>query len=167
MLERVSELLYLMAPAYAANMAPPLLARYWKGWNRPISRRWLGAHKTVLGFAAGVLAAIVTAALQRALGWEGSLVDYGGWLPLGAAFGASALAGDALKSFLKRRLHIAPGEPWIPADQLDFVLGALVVAVPWAGLGVQDVALIVALSVAGDIAVNHAAWFLGIRTTRW
>jgi len=28
------QLLYFMAPAYLANMAPPFV-RYWKGWNRP------------------------------------------------------------------------------------------------------------------------------------
>jgi CDP-2,3-bis-(O-geranylgeranyl)-sn-glycerol synthase len=29
-------LLYVMAPAYTANMAPPLV-KFWHGWNRPIS----------------------------------------------------------------------------------------------------------------------------------
>src|SRR2546430_9192871 len=63
MLFRVLQLVYFMAPAYLANMAPPFV-RYWKGWNRPISRRWLGAHKTVLGFAAGVLAATLVTFVQ-------------------------------------------------------------------------------------------------------
>ena len=153
-MQRLADLLYLMAPAYAANMAPPLLARFWKGWNAPVSRRWLGGHKTVLGFAAGLLAAAATGAAQHA--------------PLfGLALGAGALAGDALKSFFKRRLGIAPGAAWFPADQLDFALGALVVAAPWARLGALDIAAILALSVAGHIAVNHAAWFVGIRKTRW
>src|ERR1700687_2831286 len=37
-------LMYLMLPAYLANMAPPF-TRFWRGWNRPISRKWLGEHK--------------------------------------------------------------------------------------------------------------------------
>jgi hypothetical protein len=32
---------------------------------------------------------------------------------------------DSVKSFVKRRVGIAPGAPWIPFDQLDFVIGAL------------------------------------------
>jgi hypothetical protein len=49
--DRLLQLLYLMAPAYLANRAPPFV-RYWNGWNRPISR-WLGEHKTVGGALAG------------------------------------------------------------------------------------------------------------------
>lgn len=48
---RGMQLVYFIAPAYAANMLPPFV-KYWRGWNPPISRRWLGDHKTVLGFGA-------------------------------------------------------------------------------------------------------------------
>ena len=37
-------------------MAPPFV-RSWGGWNPPISRHWLGGHKTVVGFAAGLAGA--------------------------------------------------------------------------------------------------------------
>jgi hypothetical protein len=50
---RALQLVYFMAPAYAANMLPPFGA-HWRGWNPPVSERWLGSHKTVLGFALGV-----------------------------------------------------------------------------------------------------------------
>jgi len=40
---RVTQLLYLMAPVYVANMAPPCV-KFWRGWNRPISERLLGSH---------------------------------------------------------------------------------------------------------------------------
>ena len=73
-LSHLAKLIYLMAPAYTANMAPPFV-RYWTGWNRPISERWLGAHKTVIGFAAGVLAAVLVTYLQSRIAWEGSLVS--------------------------------------------------------------------------------------------
>ena len=163
---KLAQLVYLMAPAYLANMAPPFV-RYWKGGNPPISARWLGAHKTVGGFALGILVAVAAAGLQRAIGWDGSLVSYERWPLIGLALGFGALAGDALKSLVKRRLGIAPGASWIPADQLDFVAGALVFAAPLAGLDALDVALIVAVSFAGDIAVNRLAWRLGIRDAPW
>ena len=112
MLVRVLQLAYFMAPAYVANMAPPFV-RYWKGWNRPISRRWLGTHKTVLGFVLGVVAATLTTFVQWLLAWSGSLVAYEDWPLLGVLFGAGAMAGDSAKSFFKRRLGVEPGRPWI------------------------------------------------------
>ena len=163
---RVAQLLYLMLPVYLANMTPPFV-KYWRGWNRPICERLLGSHKTVIGFASGVLAAVVTAFLQSRIGWSGSLVDYDRWLGLGLACGVGALIGDALKSLIKRRCGIAPGERWVPADQLDFVVGGLVALSPFVSLGVLDVAIIVTVSFLGDLAVNQVSFRLGIRDTAW
>ncbi len=47
------------------------------------------------------------------------------------------------------------------------VLGALIVAAPWARLAAADIDLIVGLSFAGQFAVNHAVYLAGIRDTRW
>jgi len=46
-------------------------------------------------------------------------------------------------------------------------LGALVFAAPWARLGVDDIIAILAVSFVGDIAVNHTAYLLGIRDSKW
>jgi CDP-2,3-bis-(O-geranylgeranyl)-sn-glycerol synthase len=163
---RLPRLLYLMLPAYAANMAPPFV-KYWKGWNAPIAARHLGHHKTVVGFILGVCAAVVVTFVQSRIAWPGALIDYDGWLPLGLRLGIGAMAGDSVKSFAKRRRGIRPGEPWVPFDQLDFVLGALVLLGNDARLSVLDYALILALTGGGHIAVNHVACALGIRDTPW
>jgi CDP-2,3-bis-(O-geranylgeranyl)-sn-glycerol synthase len=163
---RALELLYVMAPAYVATMSAPL-TRYWKGWNRPISARWLGTHKTVIGFAAGLLGALATTFVQHVIGGETRLVDHTRWGDVGLRFGLGAMAGDSAKSFFKRRLGIPPGRPWIPFDQLDFVLGALILVAPRSTLGLGDIALVLALSFGGHIAVNHAAYWLGIRDVKW
>ncbi|MGH7276562.1 MAG: CDP-archaeol synthase [Candidatus Rokuibacteriota bacterium] len=163
---RALQLLYFMAPAYVANMAPPFV-RYWKGWNRPISERRLGSHKTVVGFAVGVLAAVLVAFLQSRLAWNGALVADGGWLDLGVRMGAGAMAGDCVKSFFKRRRGVAPGGTWIPFDQLDFVVGALVLVWLRAALAWGDLAIILVLSFGGHILVNHLGYWLGVRDARW
>ncbi len=166
-MDLLAQLLYFMAPAYLANMAPPFL-KYWKGWNRPISERWLGSHKTVLGVVAGIVVALAAAGVQALIGWQGSLVTYSeAWPLIGLALGGGAMFGDALKSLIKRARGIAPGQRWVPADQLDFVLGSLLFSAPLVSLGWSDIAIIAAVSFAGDIAVNHAAFALGIRDTRW
>lgn len=46
------ELLYLVPPVYAANMAAPFV-RLLPGTPRPIHERWLGAHKTWQGCLPG------------------------------------------------------------------------------------------------------------------
>ena len=163
---RIAELVYLMLPVYLANMAPPFV-RYWRGWNPPISRRWLGDHKTLLGFGFGVLTAVLTTLLQARIDWAGSRVPYSEWPLLGLAFGVGAMGGDSAKSFFKRRLGIPPGASWIPVDQLDFVAGALIFIWPWASITWFDVAVILIFSFIGDIAVNHIAFRLGIRDTKW
>jgi CDP-2,3-bis-(O-geranylgeranyl)-sn-glycerol synthase len=132
-------LIYLMLPVYVANMAPPFV-KYWPGWNRPISRRWLGDHKTVVGFLLGVATATAIAYMQSLIGWRDGLAHYDQWLLLGLACGIGAMGGDALKSLLKRRCGIPPGKPWIPADQLDFVVGGLVVLSFFVTLRPLDVA---------------------------
>jgi CDP-2,3-bis-(O-geranylgeranyl)-sn-glycerol synthase len=165
-LERAAELVYLMAPAYLANMTPPF-ARFWTGWNHPISERWLGSHKTVVGAVAGICVAIVAAMLQSRIDWPGSIVDYNQWPLIGLLLGAGAIGGDLSKSFLKRRIGIPPGGRWIPVDQLDFVFGALVfIALP-AGLSWSDVLMILVISFGGDILVNHVAFALHVRETAW
>jgi CDP-2,3-bis-(O-geranylgeranyl)-sn-glycerol synthase len=162
----VVQLLYFMAPAYLANMAPPFV-RYWRGWNRPISRRWLGEHKTVIGFGIGVLAAITVTFMQSRVAWSGALIAHDQWAALGLRFGVGAMAGDCAKSFAKRRLGIAPGEPWIPWDQVDFALGALALVWGQAALSSADLATILLLTVAAHIFVNHLGYWIGIRDVKW
>jgi CDP-2,3-bis-(O-geranylgeranyl)-sn-glycerol synthase len=165
-LVRALHLVYFMLPAYAANMAPPFL-RFWPGWNPPLSRRWLGAHKTTLGFAAGVLAAVAVTFLQSRAGLDGGVTAYDRWLSLGLRFGAGAMLGDVAKSFAKRRVGIAPGRRWIPFDQLDFAAGALLAVASSARLAAADVLLVLALTFAGHVTVNRLGYLLGIRDTPW
>lgn len=165
-LARLLELAYVMAPAYGANMAPPLM-RFWKGWNRPIHEPWFGAHKTVLGFCVGVAAAVAVAFAQHLVGSPPSRVDDADWLVLGLAFGLGAMVGDTAKSFCKRRLGMAPGARWIPFDQLDFAIGALVATRPWVRLDATDIAFVLAATFVGDLIVNRAAFRLGMKDTPW
>ena len=78
---RILQLMYFMLPAYLANMTPPFV-RFWRGWNRPISRRWLGDHKTVIGFIGGMIVALAVAfcPMHSVSGTPGGSVR--SWMPL-------------------------------------------------------------------------------------
>lgn len=166
LLPRMLQLVYFMLPAYAANMTPPFL-RYWKGWNPPIAERLLGDHKTVLGFASGVGSAVVVTLVQSRIAWEGGLVHSEPWLGLGLRFGIGAMTGDSVKSFVKRRVGIAPGQSWIPFDQVDFVIGALALVGSWAALAWLDYVLIFMLSAGGHVLVTHLGYWLRVRDAKW
>lgn len=165
-LSHILQLTYFMLPAYLANMTPPFV-RFWKGWNRQISRRWLGDHKTVVGFIGGIIVALAVVFLQSRVHWQKDLLPYAQWPLLGLAFGFGAMSGDSLKSFFKRLCKIRPGQPWIPMDQLDFVVGAVLLLSPWAPVTWLDVLTILVISFAGDMAINHLSYALGIRNTQW
>jgi CDP-2,3-bis-(O-geranylgeranyl)-sn-glycerol synthase len=160
------QLLYLMLPVYAANMAPPFV-RYWPGPVRPISERWLGRHKTWLGYAFAIVAATAVAWGQRRLAWTGDLAAGAGWALFGPVLGLAAMLGDSAKSFAKRRLGIAPGARWVPADQLDFVVGGLAALACWVDLGLADIALVLGVTFGGALAVNRIAFVLGIKDVPW
>lgn len=137
--------LWLMLPAYVANMVPVVLAKVFPKWSwpidggraRPDGTRLLGDGKTWRGLIGGTLIAGVLAYLMaRHLRFSDHLTDFGvsatgSWLTpvwIGLAMGLGALVGDAVKSYFKRKSGRARGKPWIGPDQLDFVVGGLLFA---------------------------------------
>ena len=163
---RTLQLLYVMLPVFTANLAAPF-ARHLPGVPRPISERWLGSHKTWRGCGLALLASTAAAWLQSRLRWHGDLVGYDDWFALGALCGAAAMAGDSAKSFVKRRLGIAPGKPWVPADQLDYVVAGLLVLSLWVRFDWTDVAVVLAISFVGSLVVNRLSARIGIKDTPW
>jgi CDP-2,3-bis-(O-geranylgeranyl)-sn-glycerol synthase len=125
--------LYFFLPAYFANMAPELL----KGvpfLGRPVWEKKLGRNKTWRGMVAAVLIGVLVFLLQKWLFqfnffYDISIIDYSGFsLLLGFLLGLGVILGDAVGSFYKRRAGIKPGESWKLWDQLDFVIGGLVLS---------------------------------------
>lgn len=171
----ILQALYFMLPAYLANMAPVLVQ--WISWgNRPLDggMRWrgealFGRHKTLRGLVAGTCMGIATIWLQRALGLTTiELIPYGALAPLpltiiGMCFGAGALLGDLTKSFFKRRLGIHEGKAWIPFDQLDFVVGALLAVSPFFIPSVPHLVVIFAATPFLHLATNVIAYVLGLK----
>ena len=139
--------LWAMLPAYVPNNAAVLA-----GGGRPIdggrtwgNRRVLGDGKTWRGTAVGTtVGALLALALNAAADPAASAlaVDVPTFsyralvaLPLGA------MLGDIGASFLKRRTGRERGAPFPGVDQLDFVVGALLLA-----------------------AIAHPSWFLDVFT---
>ena len=81
--------------------------------------------------------------------------------------GFGALVGDAVKSFLKRRVSIKPGKPFFPWDQIDYTIGSLlfvsIVFVPsW-----QLIITAIIINVVIHIIANHLAYYLKMSKVKW
>jgi len=170
--------LYLMLPAYGANMAP-VLAKSWHFLEMPVdfgvqlrNKPLFGPHKTIRGIGIGIVTALVIAFLQFLV--EGvaffqkiGVVQYEQWWVVGLLLGGGALAGDLIASGIKRQLDKPSGKSWIPFDQLDFVVGALLLLSFVMILSIQLYLTIIIISFLLHIIVNHSAFYLGIRAEKW
>ena len=96
-----------------------------------------------------------------------AVVDYTKWLLLGLLMGSGALIGDAVKSFFKRRLGIAPGAKFIPFDQTDFAIGALAFTMLFFGISWKLFFASILLSFLLHIITNHIAFWLKMRDEKW
>lgn len=169
---------YLMLPAYFANMAPVMvrginLFAFPVDFNKTINNNpVLGRNKTFRGIVFGTVFAVAIAYLQYRLYDAGffrniSFFSYQNWLLFGFLMGFGALIGDLLKSFFKRRLGISPGDKFIPFDQTDFVVGALVFIMPVFDVTLSIFLTSLLLSFMLHILVNHASFYLKIRNEKW
>ncbi len=162
-----------MLPAYVANMTPVLVKKI--SWlNIPIDtgkifygRPVFGKNKTWRGLVFGVFAGVVTGFLQSLFGVS-IVPDFAQfWFFISILLSSGALFGDLVKSFFKRRMSISPGSSWLMFDQLDYVIGALLFVSPlyWPGIG--NSAMLLVLSGAGHVLVNHIGFWFGIKKTKW
>ena len=180
-MEAILFTIWFFAPAGVANMAPvisnniPLLAKY----NQPLDfgkkfrgKRLLGANKTIRGLLSGIVfgafIGVIQIILFRNIAWIETFtrdIDYGSAyaIGLGAALGFGALLGDAVESFFKRQLDIAPGKSWPIFDQVDLIAGAAVISLfftvqPW-NIYVIAFSLVLFL----HPAINITSWLLGLQ----
>ena len=81
--------------------------------------------------------------------------------------GFGAIFGDLVKSLIKRRLNYEPGKRFIPFDQTDFVIGAIIFVFPLVKLSIDKIMIIIILSFILHIIVNHLAFYTGVRKEKW
>jgi len=172
-----------MLPAYAAN-AMPVISNHFNilknlavpiDFNKTLFRKPLFGHsKTIRGMVVGVLSAVLIGLIQYFLYSntsikEISLFDYSlnNALLVGFLLGSGALLGDLIKSFLKRRMNIPSGKPWIIFDQIDYSVGALLLTAIIFIPSLNHIITIIIISSIFAFGSNVIAYFSGIKKVWW
>jgi CDP-2,3-bis-(O-geranylgeranyl)-sn-glycerol synthase len=124
-------------------------------------RPLLGTNKTVKGFTYGFLLGSV-AALAEAVLFRNYLLVFVGMI---ASLGA--LLGDLFGAFLKRRMDIPPGHPLPVIDQLDFILGALLLTLPVLNVTLGAALILVMATIPIHLFSNALAYMLRLKKRLW
>jgi CDP-2,3-bis-(O-geranylgeranyl)-sn-glycerol synthase len=134
------DLLLLLLPIYVANSSPVVL-----GGGAPLDfkrmlpdgRRVFGDGKTIRGFVGGVLAGTLAGGLAAAIYLSPFFPSQE--IQFFAAFILSfgALSGDAIGSFIKRRMGVDSGKPFL-LDTVLFLIIALALVFPLANPGLYE-----------------------------
>lgn len=173
--------LYFILPCLFANMAP-VLARNYNILNTPVDlgRRWrgkrlFGNNKTYRGFLFGIIYATIIVYIQTVLYLDFpafrdiSLIDYSSInvFLLGSLLGIGTLFGDLIESFFKRQKGIPSGGSWIPWDQLDLLIGALIFLAPVYIPPLDSIAFLFVAVPIIHISAKHLGYYLSINKSRW
>ena len=172
--------LWFSLPMYVANMMPVLvksipflnipidLGKSWRG--KPI----FGSHKTFRGFVFGVAGAVLVVYIQSILFSQGgmwreiSIVSYTNYsvVLFGFLLGFGSLAGDAVESFIKRRISIKPGGSWYFFDQVDYIIGALLFCMFIFIPSIIHIIAILILGVFLSFFTSYIGYYLGLKDSK-
>lgn len=169
--------LYFILPAYFSNGSGLVF-----GGGTPVDfgksdkkgNRWIGDGVTWRGFIAGTIIGTLTGAVQGYFGPElmqtfGQYIitpiatDLHSGIMIGFLLGFGALLGDALGSFIKRRMGIGRGKPAPLLDQLDFIIVALILVSLVVELNLLCVVLSIILTLFIHLIANTCAYLLGMK----
>ena len=154
----LAETIYVYLPAYIANATPVVLGG---GGSLDRGRNWIdgkplfGDHKTIRGTISGLAA--------------GFLVGLAQGLPLhGALLSIGAIGGDLVVSFAKRRMDLKPGALLPVADQMGFIVLAVILVsfVEQAPTWDQALGILIATLPIHYLS-NIIAWALKLKNNPW
>jgi CDP-2,3-bis-(O-geranylgeranyl)-sn-glycerol synthase len=158
----IAALLFIF-PSYAANSVPAIF-----GGGTPIDlgkrffdgERIFGSHKTIKGFASGLLAGFLVSVMIGIFFSIESLV-------VCVLISIGAIVGDLFGAFVKRRMKLSPGYPLPLLDQLDFVFGGIVIVYPLYRLSSGAFFLVLLVTPAIHLLANMMAYLLGLKGNFW
>ncbi len=175
--------LYFFLPAYFANMTPPIAKKLGvlKSLAKPIDfdkkffgKPIFGSHKTwrgaILAFFVGFLTALIQGFLFNfELFKKISIIDYSriNIFLFAILISLGEIFGDLFFAFVKRRINLKPGAPFIPFDQTNYVFGCFLFLQPYLKLDLKIWLTILILTFFLHIIFNRLGYYLKIHNAKW
>jgi CDP-2,3-bis-(O-geranylgeranyl)-sn-glycerol synthase len=162
----INELLlavWFIYPAYVANGSAIILGR-----GKPLDfgrkfrgRRIFGDHKSIVGFVSAIIIGALIGYIQE------SMFGRRSGMLVGMMLGLGAMVGDCTKSFMKRQLDRKPGSSFFPLDQLDFILGGVLFALPIEVPSLTTVLILIIFTPIAHVITNYAAYRMHLKKVWW
>ncbi|MFH1412727.1 MAG: CDP-archaeol synthase [bacterium] len=175
------QLIYIALPCFVANMMPVFFNRLklLLGLKKPLdnglkifNKRLFGDNKTVRGLVVGIIGALIVSLIQYWL-WRWNFVEFNilsslnQFLLYGFLAGFGAIAGDAVESIIKRQLSIKSGDPLIVFDQIDYVVGFLLLTSFVISWNMNQIMFLLLFSLIAHPISNIIAYIFKIKKTYW
>ncbi len=172
----ILDLAYFLLPAAIANMIPVFVKHKFDYLNLPLDfgiklggKRLLGENKTLRGLIFAIIGAIITVYLQiilydYKLFRNLSIVDYSqiNFLLFGFLTGFGVMFGDAIGSFVKRRLNVAPGKPLLFVDQVNSVVGLGIFVLPFYLRSFKDFVYLLIIWTVGHFVLKFLGYLFKV-----
>jgi CDP-2,3-bis-(O-geranylgeranyl)-sn-glycerol synthase len=159
--ELIAKALYFILPAYCANAIPVIFGGEPPmdfGRNFIDGKPLFGSHKTFRGFFSGLFIGTLIGIVQSNL-----LIFQPPQVLQGFVLSLGGLTGDLIHSFVKRRLGLPPGASFPVADQLDFVIGALLFSLFVSPPSLTVALIILTVTPPMHLLTNYLAYRLGMK----
>lgn len=188
MIETILSLIVLFGPAGLANISAEQ-SRHIPGseflakpmdFNLTLRGKPLfGKNKTIRGLIFGILIGTLSAILIKWLylnvGFFNANLNLDKLVPgsfenfnyvlFGFLASIGTIFGDAIESSFKRQLDIAPGKPFFPFDQTDYILGAALLTLPLLRMEAKYYAILIGLFFVLHLVGKYIGFKMGIGKT--
>ena len=167
----VAALLFFL-PAGVANMSPVIANKFpWLNqWETPMDfgKTWrgkpvFGKNKRLRGIVFGTIMGGLTAVIVSKFNANTVVTLAPFWM--GSLLGFGALLGDAIESFFKRRRGIDAGQSWFPFDQTDYIIGGLLIALPFVAIPLWAVGTIIITYFGLHLVIAYMAYLCGLKSS--
>lgn len=160
--ELVIKLVLLAIPMYMANSFAMLLGggniRLDLGRNYSDGRPVFGKGKTLRGAVLGFLVGFLASAAVYYLLPDYTSILVQNYLFFGLLASSGAILGDVVASFFKRRLGFESGKEVILLDQLDFIIGAIVLGMIVYVPSLLEIAVFIVITLIAHRIANIIAY---------
>ncbi len=155
-------------PLYVANASPIILhGKMPIDFNKNINgKRILGKGKTILGSLSGVFCGTI-AGFIFAFFYPNIFLVIPNYLLLAVLLSFGAILGDIVESFFKRRFGFQSGQRCVIFDQIDFILGGLILSFFVIIPRIEVILIILFATIFIHSITNVIAFKLGLKKVPW